>query len=91
MNSVGAILSNSANLGIDYQKYRSKALNPLVPTKGHIPDELLESKAKEIFEWAKNNGALYYTFFAYPSTEGVLEKQETFLDLEYFFKENLAS
>lgn len=40
---------NHDNLDLDYQKYRSMALNPLVPTKGHISDELLETKAKEIF------------------------------------------
>jgi glutamine synthetase len=34
---------------------------------------------------------LYYTFFAYPSNDGVLEKQETFLDLDYFFEETLSN
>jgi hypothetical protein len=46
MNSVRNFSPNTANLDLDYQKYRSMALNPLVPTKGHISDELLESKAK---------------------------------------------
>ncbi len=81
MKSVRGLLSNQDSLDLEYQNYRSCALNPLVPTKGNISDELLERKAKEIFEWARRKGALYYTFFAYPSTEGVLEKQETFLDL----------
>lgn len=25
-------------LDLDYQKYRSKVFDPLLPTKGHIPD-----------------------------------------------------
>jgi hypothetical protein len=73
----------------EYRNYRSKVHNPLVPSKGHIPDDLLEQKAREIFEWAQINGALYFSFFAYPSNEGILEKQETFLDLRYFFKDSL--
>lgn len=31
------------------------------------------------------NGAKHYTFFAYPHTDGILEKQETFLDIQYFY------
>lgn len=41
MKSVRSLLSNQDNLDLDYQKYRSCALNPLVPTKGNISDELL--------------------------------------------------
>ena len=39
-------MTRADNLDLDYQKYRSKALNPLVPSKGHFSDELLETKAK---------------------------------------------
>jgi glutamine synthetase len=42
-----------------------------------------------IFDWAMKNGAKYYTFFGYPQTEGVLEKQETFLDISFFYEHTL--
>lgn len=38
MKSVRSFTPNQDNLNLDYQKYRSMALNPLVPTKGHISD-----------------------------------------------------
>ena len=37
------------------------------------------------------NGAKHYTFFAYPQTDGILEKQETFLDIQYFFDYTLKT
>jgi glutamine synthetase len=48
----------------------------------------LDEKAKEIFEWAKKKGALYYTFLCFPRSGGISEKQETFLNLNYFFSES---
>ena len=39
--------------------------------------------AKDIHQWGKDNGARYYSFLAYPHTEAIAEKQETFLDLDY--------
>jgi hypothetical protein len=30
------LANNEDTLDLDYQKYRSKVFNPLVPTKGHI-------------------------------------------------------
>lgn len=38
MKSVRSLMSNQDKLDLDYQKYRSNALNPLVPTKGHFSD-----------------------------------------------------
>ena len=34
---------------------------------------------------------MYYSFIAYPHTGGILEKQETFLDLQYFFDQTLVN
>ena len=56
-----------------------------------IDEKTLNEKAKEIFEWAMKNGAKHYTFFAYPQTDGILEKQETFLDIQYFFDYTLKT
>lgn len=91
MKSARSFIANQDTLDTEYEGYRSLALDPLIPIRQHVSANVLEAKAKEIFEWAKRKGALYYTFIAYPQTEGVLEKQETFLDLEYFFKETLTS
>ena len=64
-----------------YENYRSLAYNVNVKIEGQSSEKELESKAKEVFEWAEKNGALFYTFLAYPLTGGIIEKQETFLDL----------
>ena len=75
----------------DYENYRSMAYSVDIPTKGHTPTKELEEKAKEVFEWAKKNGALFYTFMAFPQTGGIIEKQETFLDLNYYYKKSLEN
>ena len=71
----------------EYKKY---VINPVTENKP-LTDEELEEKAKEIFEWAKANGATHYTFWAYPQTEGVCEKQDQFLDLKYFYENSLST
>lgn len=38
MKSGRNLIPKLHNLDLDYQKYRSMSLNPLVPTKGHISD-----------------------------------------------------
>ena len=74
-----------------YENYRQMTFNSLMPASGNLSEKELESKAKEIFEWAKKNGVLYYSFLAYPHTGGILEKQETFLDLQYYYDQTLMS
>ena len=71
----------------EYKKY---VINPMTENKP-LSEEELEEKAKEIFEWAKANGATHYTFWAYPQTEGVCEKQDQFLDLKYFYENSLST
>jgi hypothetical protein len=38
MKSVRNFVPQHDNLNLNYQKYRSMALNPLVPSKGHFSD-----------------------------------------------------
>ncbi len=66
MKSLRSFIANQDTLDTHYEGYRSYALDPLVPIREHVEASVLEAKAKEIFEWAKRKGALYYTFFAYP-------------------------
>ena len=66
MKSLRSFIANQDTLDTHYEGYRSFALDPLIPIRETVPPDILEDKAKEIFEWAKKKGALYYTFFAYP-------------------------
>lgn len=75
----------------NYEGYREMAFNSSVPHSGELSCKEMEARAKEIFEWAKKKGALYYSFLAYPHTGGILEKQETFLDLQYFYDHALMN
>ena len=82
--------SQVSNIDLPPPEYRKYALNPVTENKT-LTEEELEEKAKEIFEWAKANGATHYTFLAYPQTEGICEKQDGFLDLKYFYQGSLSS
>lgn len=66
MKSLRSFIDSQVLLDPEYEGYRSFALDPLVPIRTNVAREELDKKAKEIFEWAKKKGALYYSFFAYP-------------------------
>lgn len=73
---------------VSYENYGSSTIQSLININETITETELDQKAKEIFEWAKKKGALYYTFLCFPRSGGISEKQETFLNLNYFFSKS---
>ena len=59
----------------NYENFHSMAFTPMKAGEDQLDENAANEKAKQIFEWAIKNGAKYYTFFGYPQTQGVLEKQ----------------
>lgn len=91
MKTLRSFVAGQDTLDPDFNGYRSLALDPLIPVRSDVSLSVVEQKAAEIFEWAKKKGALYYTFLTFPQNDTVTEKQDTFLDLDYFFTETLSN
>ena len=89
MKALKHLIFKSHEESSEYENYRGLAYMPSVKFQGETEKDKLEEKAHEILEWAKKNGALFYTFLSFPLTGGIIEKHETFLDLHYFFKNSL--
>lgn len=70
---------------VSYENYGTSSIPSLINLNDTITEKELDEKAKEIFEWAKKKGALYYTFLCFPRSGGISEKQETFLNLNYLY------
>ena len=60
---------------VSYENYGSAVIQSLIHGNEKITEEELDQKAKDIFEWAKKKGALYYTFLCFPRSGGISEKQ----------------
>ena len=56
---------------VSYEDYGSSAIQSLTNLNETITEAELDEKAKEIFEWAKKKGALYYTFLCFPRSGGI--------------------
>lgn len=66
-----------------YRNFGRLTFNPFLTKPPPSTSSELASIVLSIQAWAKENGARYYSFLPYPHTEGIAEKQETFLHLQY--------
>ena len=51
--------------------------------KDYINAEEVEMEASSIYRWAKSRGAERFTFISSPHTNGVFEKHDSFLNIDY--------
>ena len=93
MKKIGNLFNKNSPEGDEqeYQDFQSMSMTSIGSQVGPVSSKEMEARAKEIFEWAKKKGANYYAFIAYPLTGGILEKQETFLDLNYSYDRTLLT
>ena len=56
---------------------------PRTFAKNYITPDEVESEASSIYRWAKSKGAERYTFISSPYTNGVFEKHDSFLNIDY--------
>lgn len=65
----------SSRFAFSYKNYGRLCYDPFENKSPPSDAQHLKETVDGIFEWAKTNGAKYYSFLAFPHTEGVAEKQ----------------
>ena len=61
----------------------SYVYTPRTFNKDYINAEEVEMEAASIYRWAKSKGAERFTFISSPYTNGVFEKHDSFLNIDY--------
>jgi glutamine synthetase type III len=49
------------------------------------PSISIQEKIQQILSWAKKNEVEHYSFLSFPFNSGICEKQESLLDLQYYY------
>lgn len=58
-----------------YRNFGKLSFDPFQKNKPPQDSNQLKDTVSTIFNWAKSNGARYYSFLAFPHTSSVAEKQ----------------
>lgn len=68
-------------LRYSYRKFGKLTLDPFEKSDPRNNKKSIEDASEEIYQWAKDHGARYFSFLSFPHTEDMTEKQDSFLSL----------
>lgn len=69
------------SLKYGYRNFGKMSLDPFERADPRHSKKTIEEAGEQIHHWAKEHGARYFSFLAFPHTEGIAEKQDSFLRL----------
>lgn len=69
-------------LSYSYRNFGKMSLDPFERVDPRKNVKAIEEAGENIYQWARDRGARYFSFLAFPHTEGIAEKQDSFLRLD---------